>query len=115
MLMGMVIFSVIIERDEVLMNKAANQYSLVPLEGYRTFSQIIKEDKTGLVWNPVTKILDQGTAPTMQFEVWKKLMLNKDEHALVEERKNFEDKLATYSEIFLDGSQDLSKVLLASL
>jgi len=104
MVLGVTIWAFVIEKDEVFMNKASNQYSLVPLPGYRTWSQIIQEDKPGLVWNPALKILDQGTAPTLQFGLWTKLMLNKDESSLVEERSAFEGKLASYKELFLDGT-----------
>ena len=111
---GMISLSLLIEDDEILVNKPGNKYSLVPLEGYWTFSQMQAEKHKGLVWNRKVHRFDQGTAPTLNFELVKKIWLNKDPNALVEETQAYLQRIEQNGEMFLDG-EDIPRVSLASL
>jgi hypothetical protein len=109
-------FSTMAYDDEVYFNADYTQYSMVPIEGYMKWSDIMKSKAmAGFKFNRATFQMEIDTATPLNFDMLQRILCNKDRNALVDETQHFEENFEKYGPVFLDKKRKPVTVFIASL
>lgn len=59
-------------------NKSFDLYSVVPMEGFKKWSEYLATDFKGYDFDPATNTLKPTTAPVLNYESLRKLLTSRD-------------------------------------
>jgi hypothetical protein len=65
--------------DEILTNTGTT-FSMMPLEGYKKWSDHVRDKAPGFRFNEATLMLEDDSHVPLNFEILQKILLNKDKH-----------------------------------
>lgn len=103
------LFTYFFVADEAfLTNTDYTQYSVVPLPGFRPWSEYKTERFPGFEIDQERMIIRSGTAPKLNYDELMKLFKSKD--WTQEQEIEFDEKLEKYGPLFLDETSEVNKI-----